>query len=145
MALPGGDGEFSLVLRTDFSDDAAWSAVCAELEAAEEYSIAVLEDDPRFSGATVEALLDEEAAAAEADKVFYVFLADAFTMTDPEHRLLAVDLADEPGRTFRVPPRWFPDISVNLGLANVDFAEFADEVDGSGTYRGLSGDGPDGA
>lgn len=60
-------------------------------------------------------------------------------MADPEHALLAVDLYDEPGRTFRVPPRWFADISANLCLANMDFYEFADAVDASGTYRGFDG------
>ncbi len=38
-------------------------------------------------------------------------------------------------RTFRVPPRWYADISANLAIANMDFAEFADAVDASGTYR----------
>ncbi|MFC9925159.1 DUF6924 domain-containing protein [Streptomyces sp. NPDC127190] len=139
MALPGHE-EFSLVLRTDFRDDADWAAVCAEIEAAEEFSTSVLVDDPRFAGVSVQALLAEEAAADEGDKVFEVFLADSVTMADPEHRLLAVDLADEPGRTFRVPARWFPDISANLMIANMDFAEFADSVDGSGTYRGSGGE-----
>ncbi|MFI1166713.1 DUF6924 domain-containing protein [Streptomyces sp. NPDC020801] len=55
----------------------------------------------------------------------------------PERRLLAVDLHDEPGRTFRLPPRWFPGISANLSIANMDFAESADATDGSGTYRGI--------
>lgn len=63
--------------------------------------------------------------------------------TGPEHRLLAVDLADEPGRAFRVPPRWFPDVSVDLGITDPDFAEFADEADGPGTYRGLGDGDPD--
>ncbi|AKJ10549.1 hypothetical protein ABB07_11135 [Streptomyces incarnatus] len=139
MALPGHD-EFSLVLRTDFSDDAAWEAVCAETDAAEEFSTAVFVGDPRFAGVSVQALVEEDAAADDDEKVFHVFLADAFTMADAEHRLLAVDLADEPGRTFRVPPAWFSDISVNLGIANMDFAEFADSVDGSGTYRGFGDD-----
>ena len=53
---------------------------------------------------------------------------------------LAVGLHDEPGRTFRVPPRWYADISANLTIANMDFAEFADAVDKSGTYRGFEGD-----
>ncbi|MER6074933.1 hypothetical protein ABT187_40210 [Streptomyces sp. NPDC001817] len=139
MALPG-QGEFSLVLRTDFSDDPAWDAVCAEIEETEEFSTAVFVSDPRFAGVSVRALVEEDAAADDDAKVFYVFLADETTMADAEHRLLAVDLADEPGRTFRVPPAWFSDISVNLGIANMYFAEFADCVDGSGTYRGC-GDG----
>jgi hypothetical protein len=56
----------------------------------------------------------------------YVFVADVKTMTDDEHSLLAVDLYDEPGRTFRVPPRWFPDVSANLTIANMDFADYAE-------------------
>jgi uncharacterized protein DUF6924 len=60
-------------------------------------------------------------------------------MADGEHPLLAVDLMDEPGRTFRVPPRWFADVSANLCIANLDFDEFADAVDASGTYRGPQG------
>lgn len=54
-----------------------------------------------------------------------------------------MDLADEPGRAFRVPPRWFPDVSVDLGITDPDFAEFADEADGPGTYRGLGDGDPD--
>jgi hypothetical protein len=85
----------------------------------------------------IQALVAEEAAADKDEKIIYLFLADATTMTDPEHLLLAVDLSDEPGRTFRVPARWFPDISANLSIANADFADFADAVDGSGTFRGF--------
>ena len=60
-------------------------------------------------------------------------------MTDVERPLLAVDLTREPGRTFRVPPRWDADVSANLTIANMDFAEFADAADESGTYRGFEG------
>jgi len=51
--------------------------------------------------------------------------------------LLVVDLADEPGRTFRNPARWYFDISANLCLANLDFADFANSADAKGgIYRG---------
>nr|WP_148085212.1 hypothetical protein [Streptomyces sp. 2132.2] len=81
--------------------------------------------------------MDEEASADEDDQVIYMFLAGAATMRDSDHSLLAVDLTDEPGRRFRVPARWFPDISANLSIANMDFAEYADAADGSGTFRGF--------
>ncbi|WP_425457785.1 DUF6924 domain-containing protein [Catellatospora sichuanensis] len=68
-----------------------------------------------------------------------LFLADAVCMTDEEHLLLAVDLFDEPGRSFRLPPRWFPDVSTNLSIANLDFADFADTADEFGTFRGFDG------
>ncbi|WP_373306998.1 DUF6924 domain-containing protein [Micromonospora gifhornensis] len=46
-------------------------------------------------------------------------------------------LCDEPGRTFRVPPRWYAEVSANLSIANMDFADFADSVDASGVFQGF--------
>ncbi|MEV6250400.1 hypothetical protein AB0M38_30010 [Streptomyces sp. NPDC051742] len=137
MPLPQPDDLTSLVLRTDFGDDRAWDAVRAALDAAGEYPHATYVSELRFAGVEVQALLDEETAADEDDQIGDVFLADATTMNDPDHPLLAVDLSHEPGRAFRVPARWFPDISANLSIANMDFAEYADAADGSGTFRGF--------
>ncbi|MGW6785587.1 DUF6924 domain-containing protein [Streptomyces sp. NPDC054987] len=137
MPLPQSDDLTSLVLRADFGDEGAWDAVRAALDAAGEYSHATYASEPRFAGVGVQALVAEEAAAEEDEQIGYLFLADAVTMKEPGHPLLAVDLSDEPGRTFRVPARWFPDVSANLSLANMDFAEFADAADGSGTFRGF--------
>ncbi|MFC0545793.1 DUF6924 domain-containing protein [Kutzneria chonburiensis] len=65
-------------------------------------------------------LVAADAAAAEEDRIFYLFLADG------GEGLLAVDLADEPGRTFRLPVDRFADMSANLSIGNMDFADFAD-------------------
>lgn len=127
----------SLVLRTDFSDDAAWDELRATLEAHDPHSASYV-DDPAYSGVSIQALID--ANAGDERVVTYLFLADATTMADKEHPLLAVDLFVEPGRTFRVPPSWYPEISDNLSIANMDFAEFAEYTDDSGTYRGLDED-----
>jgi uncharacterized protein DUF6924 len=121
------------VLRSDFSNDAAW----AELQATLGIEDATFVSEPRFAGLTVQALVDADAATDEDDKLTYLFLADATTMTDPEHPLLAIDLYDEPGRAFRVPSRWYADVSANLCIANMDFQDFADSADASGTYRGF--------
>ncbi|MFE0475976.1 DUF6924 domain-containing protein [Streptomyces sp. NPDC058947] len=137
MSLPRPDDLTSLVLRTDFGDDTAWDAVRAALDAAGEYPHATYVSELRFADVEVQALLDEEAAADEDAQIIHVFLADATTLREPGHPLLAVDLSDEPGRTFRLPARWFPDVSANLSIANMDFAEFADATDGSGTFRGF--------
>jgi hypothetical protein len=123
----------SLVLRTDFTDDAAW----AELQTAMSAEGATYVSDPRYSGVTIQALVETDAAAADDDRLTYLFIADAATMADAEHPLLAVDLYDEPGRTFRLPPRWYADVSANLSIANMDFQGFADAADESGTYRGF--------
>jgi hypothetical protein len=139
MDLPQPEDLTSLVLRTDFSDDVAWDALRAAIDELDEYRFATFVSDPAFAGVTVRELVDIDAAAGDDTKVFYLFLADAECMTDAEHRLLAVDLSTEPGRTFRLPPRWFVNVSANLSIANMDFAEYADLIDESGTYRGLDG------
>jgi Domain of unknown function (DUF6924) len=138
ITLPQPDDLTSLVIRTGMGDDRAWTALRTEVEACHEtgYRFATWISDPAFQGVTVDELVDVDADR----KVFYLFLADDFCLADVEHRMLAVDLNREPGRTFRVPPRWFADISANLSIANMDFAEFADAVDESGTHRGFDGD-----
>jgi hypothetical protein len=133
LVLPQPEDLHSLVLRTDFSNDAAW----AELHAALASEGATLVSEPRFAGVTAQALVNADAEADEDDKLTYLFLADATTMTDGEHLLLAIDLYVEPGRGFRVPPRWYADVSANLCIANMDFQEFADATDAVGVYRGF--------
>lgn len=141
MNLPHPDDLTSLVLRTDFSDDSAWAALQAAVDGGDESRHATYVSDPAFAGATVQSLVDADRAAVEKDKLYYLFVADETTMTDPEHPLLAVDLSDEPGRGFRVPPSWYADVSTNLTIANMDFSEFADAADAaSGTYRGFDDD-----
>ncbi|MDH6627849.1 hypothetical protein M2271_005678 [Streptomyces sp. LBL] len=139
MNLPEPEDLTSLVLRTDFSSAAAWEAVRAAIDGSDEDRHATYVSDHSFNGVSVQALVDAVAAADDDDKICYLFLADTITTTDDEHPLLAVDLYDEPGRTFRVPPDWYAEISANLAIGNMDFAEFADAADASGTFRGLDG------
>ncbi|MFI2297626.1 DUF6924 domain-containing protein [Actinacidiphila glaucinigra] len=135
MPLPYPDDLASVVLRTDFSNDSAWDALREAIDAAED-GVATYVDDPRFEEVSIRALVDEDAAAEEDAKITYLFLADAVTMTDTTRPLLAVDLYDEPGRTFRVPVEWYAEISANLSIANMDFADFADSADATDTFRG---------
>ncbi|MET9681895.1 DUF6924 domain-containing protein [Streptomyces coeruleorubidus] len=140
MPLPQPDDLTTVVLRTDFSDDAAWDALCAALDDTDPDPCATRVSDPRFAGVGIEALLAEESAAEEDERICEVFLADATALADPEHRLLAVDLFSEPGRTFRVPVRRYPGVSANLSIANLSFADYADAADASGTFRGFGDD-----
>ncbi|MGW0434685.1 DUF6924 domain-containing protein [Micromonospora sp. NPDC003197] len=126
----------SLVLRVDFTEDAEWDVLKAAL-IAEDLHTATFVSDPQYDGVSIQDLVQADAGAADNDKLTYVFLADTTTMADEEHPLLAVDLYDQPGRTFRTPPRWYADISANLSIANMNFAEFADRADTSGTFRGF--------
>ncbi|MEV1068346.1 hypothetical protein [Streptomyces sp. NPDC050263] len=133
MALPRPDDLTSLVLRTGFGDDAAWSALREAVEALDGGPHATWVHDPRFDGVSVQdlipALMHEDNLADEADQLTHLFLAD-------ERGLLALDLSSEPGRTFRIPRASFPEISANLCRGEVDFEDYADCVDASGTFRG---------
>jgi hypothetical protein len=127
--------EQSLLLRTDFSDDAAWTALCSAMqqEVGEFRAYVTTLNDPAFDGATAEQIT---ALASEAGHTF-VFVADRVALTHPEHAVLVVDLADEPGRTFRVIPSQAWAVENNLSISNMDFDEFADAVDGDNVFRGF--------
>ncbi|MFJ4772255.1 DUF6924 domain-containing protein [Streptomyces uncialis] len=66
--------------------------------------------------------------------------ADRTALSDASFPLLAVDLSDEPGRTFRIPAQYMPEVAANLAICNMHFSEFAAGADPSGTYRGFSGE-----
>lgn len=132
------DYDFSLVIRTDFTDDSAWERICRLLQ------------EPQTTygfQASVECLSDRSCAGLQPQDVRsvlpadsqrpFVFLVDAEAMFQPDHAVLVVDLSEEPGRTFRVVPSEAWAVENNLRLANSDFAEFAEAVDDSGVYRGF--------
>jgi hypothetical protein len=116
------------VVRTDFSDDAAWREVCERVAAAyplcgfEEVYVDLV-DEPVFAGLTVAGLL------RTATDLRYLFLADPTTTARPDRAVLAVDLVEGPdrGRTSRVTPRSVCTIDANLDLANLDFEDFMND------------------
>jgi hypothetical protein len=84
--LPDGQ---SLLIRTDFSDDARWSdTVEAATQPTDEGFLAGLTvvDDAEFDRLT----LGELAVIIGSPPPYYVFLADAATITDPEHAIASV-------------------------------------------------------
>ena len=129
--LPRSDQ--ALVIRTDFSDDAAWNTVVAAIQQPVEGFFAYVDfvDDAAFSGLTVEQLV----ALRDDLSKSYAIVADAVTMSGVEHPLLIVDLIEELGRTFRAVPSAIQSIENNLSIANMDFWEFADNVDADGVFR----------
>ena len=124
------------VLRTDFSNDAAWRAICDEIQAPVGDFIATVDcvSDRAFEG-----LLPTEVAelVRPDSRHTFLFLVDRHTVEDPEHPVMAVDLYAEPGRSFRVIPSEMWGVENNLSLANMDFEEFADSVDADGVFRGF--------
>lgn len=132
----------ALVLRTDFSDDAAWDAVCtASIAETPEGFVAGLSfvSYPAFAGMTVE---HAAALTSESYRTF-LFVADHVTVTDPEMPLVAVDLHDEPGRRFRALPGTIASIGNSLSLGTMSFGEFADHADPDGVFRRSAPRSPD--
>lgn len=135
----------SLLIRTDFTDDAAWlETVQAARQpwdlggGIEAFADLTLIDDRAFDGLTLDGLMK----IIGAGPPYYVFIADSRTLSDPEHPILAVDTGNEdPDRdgvpTLRVVPSEMAAIENNLSLANMDFEDFASSADEDGVFRGF--------
>ncbi|MER7722112.1 hypothetical protein ABTX99_35240 [Streptomyces flaveolus] len=147
--ITGRDDFAALIIRTDFSDATAWRAVREELSkpwgGGDLEAYVHIVDDPAWAGATN----DDVIAAVSADEdLSVVFVADATTMRDHDHTLLAVAvltrdecLSDEEfevhGGTVRTTPAGIEDIHANLSIANLDFADVAEaaRTDPAGVFR----------
>lgn len=133
------ESEDMLVLRTDFSDDATWEAVCDEVSMP--VGVMGFQANVRF----VDDREYDGVPNAEVPGLFragsnhgYVIIADRVTMTHPDHALLILDLLeDEAGRQFRAVPSAIQSIENNLSIANMDFEDFATAVDADGVFRGF--------
>jgi len=127
----------SPLVRTDFSDDAAWQSLvrAATAESRDGFQAALrLIDDPVFAGDSPNQLI------ANADGwhgASVLFVADAEALGNPEHPILCVDLGEQPGRTFRCIAAELWGVENNLRLANMDWEDFADSVDDRGIHRGF--------
>jgi hypothetical protein len=131
--------ENSLLLRTDFSDDAAWTSLCEAVGQPSEEGFKadlVCISDPAYDGLTVEQLVALAPKGVHGKHTF-AFIADRTTFSNRERPILVVDLHVEPGPPFRVIPREMWGVENNLSIANMDYREFADNVDPDGVFRGF--------
>jgi hypothetical protein len=126
----------ALVLRTDFSDIAAWELLCAAVRkpVGDFQAYVDFVSDPDYDGITTAQATT--LIPADSHRTFF-FIIDRLAISHPDHPILVVDLYTEPGRTFRVIPSEMWGVENNLSLANMDFAEFADSVDSGGVFRGF--------
>ena len=152
LTLPVPPEYHVLVVRTDFSDDAAFDAACDLISTGdcEGYMPDVMTfEDRRLEGSSP----DEVYQLAVDTEIEYLFIADARTITDPEHPLLVLNLISDdddeddedddeeearpPSRMFWTVPAEVCAIDANLGISNMDFFEFAESVDPDGVFRGF--------
>ena len=126
----------ALVLRTDFSDEAAWDSISHAIVAPVEGFRAYVDlvSDPDFDGVTAR---EAVALNPEGFPRTFMFIVDRTALSDPHHPILVLDLYHDPGRTFRVVPSQMWSVENNLSIANMDFFEFADSVDEGGVFRGF--------
>jgi hypothetical protein len=126
----------ALVVRTDFSDDAAWDSVCTAIQqpVGEFRAYVDFLNDPQYEGLTAEQL---PALIRKGSNHTFKFLVDRLALTHPEHPVLVVDLNTERGRSFRVVPSEMWGVENNLSISNMDFEEFAEAVDPDGVFRGF--------
>lgn len=128
------------VVRTDFEHQEAWEAICNLIRAPVHefgnafYAYVYFLDDAEFQGLSVPDLLT---CLPDDYGHFFLFVVDAIAITTPEHPILAVDLGDQRGRSFRAIPSTVQSIQNNLSLANMDFFEFAESADKDGIFRGF--------
>jgi hypothetical protein len=153
--------EDTLLIRTNFTDDEVWETVCSQartmdpdvreaLQFSDERNRAAgrstgrpieelgtplhIIDDKNYSEASCEQVLSLlQPGSAQG----FLFIADEFCMEHPDHPLLVVDLSHERGRSFRALPSQTFSIQANLSLANMDWEEFADNVDEDKVFRGF--------
>ena len=159
------ESEATPLIRTDFSDDAAWQAIVGQVSKPVDFEnpdnldpgedgyvpYIVPIDDPQYEGVSGAALADQAMAADLMQG--YVLLADARSMAEagssgevtvdyvdlsPYAAEDAEDFHTFPGRTFRCAVAEVASIEVNLSIANMDFHEFADGVAPDGVFRGFS-------
>ncbi|MFJ8438589.1 DUF6924 domain-containing protein [Kitasatospora griseola] len=134
--LPDGRGT-ALVVRTDFTDPAAWRRLCEAMAtpSVEGFLPAVTPvDDPAFAGL---ALAELTAQLPPGHSHPLLVLADRQTLADPELPLLAACLHDPATPTVRVAAAVLWGIENNLAIRNTDFAEFARATGPDGVHRGF--------
>lgn len=127
--LPESNG--ALVVKADHADGAARVRVCSEIEApAGEFRAGVsFVGDPDLAALSIGALTS---LAQRGPCRSVMFIVDRIALTNPEHPILVLDRAEEPGRTFCGIPREMWSVEDNLSLAGMDFEEFA-----GGVFRGF--------
>jgi hypothetical protein len=129
--------EASLLVRTDFTDDAAWEATrAASLAENEHGSRAHLHvvDDEAFTGATWQWL---RSAILDLDRRgVLLYVADTAALAG-DHPIQVVDLSRTARQPFRCLARELAGIDGTVTDATMEWEDFADNVESDGTYRGF--------
>ena len=128
--------EKASIIRTDFTNDAAWKRLQTAVQSPPEPFLFAMEivDDQNFDQLTNEKLPEQ---IPDNYLHSFIVLADATSLSAPNFPLLVIDLLEDPGREFRCEAAHLASIENNLSIGNMGFEEFADSVDDSGIFSGF--------
>jgi len=130
----------ALVVRTDFDHQQAWDRIrqliVAPVPAYGDIFYANVEflEEPEFRDLSPDDLL---ARVPPHYNHSFLIVVDHIATTHPDLAVLLIDLNTERGRQFRALPTEIQGIENNLSISNMDFFEFADNVDADGIFRGF--------
>jgi hypothetical protein len=128
----------TLVIRTDFLSDSKWAALCRAMSRPAQddrfQDEIMCLSDPDYDALSAGVLAE---IASRGESRGHAFLADTVAMTQPDRGVLVVDLADIPGRCFRVIASEMWLLHSNLEVINLSFGRYADRTDPDGVYRGF--------
>ena len=125
-----------LIVRTDFSNDKTWKAICKKVAAKTDGFVANVEyvDDHALDGFNKKQVL---ACITKKHEHPFIVIVDDVSMSNATHALLVVDLEEKRGREFRAVPKTIQSIENNLSIANMEFSEFAERVGRDKIFRGF--------
>ncbi len=149
--------QYPWVIRTDFSDNIEWNAVCQLIAAPQIdmgqkfYAYVQFVSERQYSGMEYTDLVRSLPSNYPG---FVCFIVDKITFTHDDRPILVVYFApnsleiedykrtpnqtpDTDIKTFRAIPSTIQSIENNLSIANMDFDDFSDSVDDDGVFRGF--------
>ena len=159
---PLPETEDTLFIRTDFSNADIWAKVCEKSRTPDPLVRQALElshqinrqiggkqlppmgdlqtplhvmDDREYDNATLDQITNA-VSPASCSLHGFLFIVDKMSIDHPDNPILVVDLLKaHKGRTFRTIPTQVFSIQSNLSIANMDWEEFAENVDEDGIFR----------
>ena len=90
-------------------------------------------DDPEYRDVGIDRLAELSAGTSHS----ILLVVDRIAISHPDHPVLIIDVAVEPGRTFRAVPSQIFTIESNLSIANMDWKDFSGCADDEGVFRGF--------
>lgn len=133
-----GGSDASLLIRTDFSDDEAWAALCSAAQApSPENGFCAYFDcvnDPSIANQKPCDIAKQVHADLRHTATYF---ADRDAIADLEFPVLCVDGSRANAPQFRVTAEqiWGPEN--NLRLSNMDFDDFVNAASENGIFRGF--------